>query len=187
MPAVQLSTVSFSVEPIVGTIFLNVGGLKSRYAEEYCPMMQPESLSQCGIAAGVLQEVLKAQKLDKLDIEGVHALYLSLQGLDTFTRDLPNETPDTSEYINEMRHLSSVHAEQKATFIRDYLIAATAKDCCIMIAWQYSDLENTRGDMLNIHFAVRVADLDFKPLSKLDTHYGLDRDILKVAHAEASA
>ena len=66
--------------------------------------------------------------------------------------------------------------------LRDYLQAASAKDCSIMITLDIHDrthdVEKHTSAPL-VPSSVAVIDLDYKPLSKVCAHYELDCDILR--------
>lgn len=74
--------------------------------------------------------------------------------------------------------------EEKIACVRDYLIAATAKDCSIMIAFRRSrvpdDMSEAKALLLN--YKVRIADLDYKALYKVQHHFDLDTEILHTAN-----
>ena len=74
-------------------------------------------------------------------------------------------------------YLRILPREAKITILREYLIAATAKDCSIMIAFRAAEKVNLSGSIA-LEYAVHVADLEFKPLSKVGAHYQLDCEIL---------
>ena len=89
--------------------------------------------------------------------------------------------------------LGAVHSEtcnfsieEKKAAIRDYLIAATAKDCSIMMAFRQADTQeveqrNNMDRLCAIECSVHLADLDIKPISKLPSHWKLDQDIVRNA------
>jgi inositol-pentakisphosphate 2-kinase len=64
--------------------------------------------------------------------------------------------------------------------IRDYLIAATAKDCSIIIACRHCPESIPSNDDLhfNFQYQVKVADLDLKASSKIVTHMEVDAKIV---------
>lgn len=94
-------------------------------------------VSDAVYASGVLDKLLEVQKLDKLDIEGaIHCYY------DIINQPCPicKETGASEEY-------SSLHAlpfDESLKIVKDYLTAATAKDCSLMISFQSrSDWDST--------------------------------------------
>ena len=96
---------------------------------------RPTKILIC-FTTGVLEGLLEIQKLDRHDIEGIYPLYQSL--LPFVSRS--HTALGTVEEAGEPRrivltNLCKLSVEQKKAAIRDYLIAATAKDCSIMMAF----------------------------------------------------
>ena len=82
--------------------------------------------------SGVLDRLLEVQKLDSLDIEGaIHAYY-----------DVISEPCVVCGQLNEAEELhrySSLHSlplDQSLKIVKNFLIAATAKDCSLMISFR---------------------------------------------------
>lgn len=147
-------------------------------------------------ASGVLPALLRVQMLDRIDIEGIEPLYMNLM-------------QQQQQQQQRVLGSSSDRAEQLA-LLRDYLTAATAKDCAIMITMQQiietqqqqqspetdgltkhssSDSGSSSGngvitdDRSGCTFAwqISLVDLDLKPLSKVPHHAALDRRIVATA------
>mmetsp|Transcript_4072 Transcript_4072/g.11813 ORF Transcript_4072/g.11813 Transcript_4072/m.11813 type:complete len:111 (-) Transcript_4072:388-720(-) len=95
------------------------------------------------------------------------------------------------------RLLSLSRAEQ-CSILRDYMTAATAKDCSVMIALRPLSGSPTSGGSggdsrggdahgslevghQSFEYKVSVADLDLKPLEKVEEHRQMDQDILRAA------
>ena len=163
--------------------------------------------------AGVLDSILAVQKLDRYDIEGVYAIYQQLLGNineQHFEADLQpalsscaqesvacsaeegqGNQPAVQEYQQTMKSILNLPHNQALAVLRDYLIAATAKDCSIMIAFRNDEGNavhscgeriEAAGSMWRFHIA--IVDLDMKSLQKLDTHMHLDQQILAAVAAE---
>ena len=139
------------------------------------------------LGAGVLPALLKVQKLDRHDIEGIHSLY------QTFLPPVPGSSPtlsavdeDSNACVNGMYDFSE---EETKAAIRDYLIAATAKDCSIMVAFQRLNRgeDGDIGETCTIDCSLHLADLEFKPMSKLKSHFHLDQEILQNARDLAAS
>lgn len=80
--------------------------------------------------SGVLDRLLEVQKLDKLDVEGaIHCYY-----------DIINQPcPVCKEGGGPLEEYSWLHAlplDESLKIVKDYMIAATAKDCSLMISFQ---------------------------------------------------
>ncbi|XP_010254762.1 PREDICTED: inositol-pentakisphosphate 2-kinase-like isoform X2 [Nelumbo nucifera] len=130
--------------------------------------------------SGVLDRLLEAQKLDLLDIEGaIHAYYNIVSQPCVACRDLA---------VRELSHsLHSISLEESLKIVRDYLVAATAKDCSFMISFRPREdgdpslshrtvcLEPINQ---NFDYKVNFIDLDLKPLKKMLYYYELDQKIV---------
>jgi hypothetical protein len=66
-------------------------------------------------ASGVLQALLRVQQLDTVDVAGIQPLYRQL---------LQQQQPEQQQQ------------QQQQQLLRDYLTAATAKDCAVMVTLQ---------------------------------------------------
>lgn len=86
-------------------------------------------VSDAVYSSGVLDRLLEIQKLDKLDIEGaIHSYY-----------DIINQPCAICKESGPLEAYSSLHAlplDESLMIVKDYLVAATAKDCSIMISFQ---------------------------------------------------
>ena len=179
---------------------------------------------------GVLDAILKIQKMDLYDIENVYPLYCQLltklsEHGSTEQMDYKGTKPsmstslyassqeevlrsassqmrqghleksefghsmdeniELSRNVPAMKQLLRLSTDEQILIVRDYMIAATAKDCSIMIALQSQGSDDkvsqtVTDDETGLHFSFRIGivDSDRKPLSKLHEHFKLDRDIL---------
>ena len=139
---------------------------------------------------------MQIQQLDKHDIEVIHPLYEHLRqhviasayGVDSKYRASLQDRPRTMEQYAASAHsyiqhlLEQSHAEQ-LLILREYLLAATAKDCSIMISMQQLPSNSCKGDLglvcvpgcqLTVKYGVAVVDLDMKSCSKIPEHFMLD-------------
>lgn len=90
-----------------------------------------ELLAEMIIRSGVLSRLLLVQKLDKFDIEGViHAYYNIISQPCTVCEGLGDKLSQQYSYMH------SLSLEESRRIVRDYLIAATAKDCSLMITFR---------------------------------------------------
>jgi hypothetical protein len=160
----------------------------------------------CGVlsTSRVLPQLLSLQQLDTLDVAGTHALFLEalqLQG---------------GEGGGSAQQQASEGEEEQLTRLRDYLTAATAKDCALMITLQQvvrsaqqqegaSDAEPAAAASGTCALPSRarvyedaasgacfawqlsLVDLDLKPLAKLPLHWQLDCEIMRAAEARRGA
>ncbi|KAF5180025.1 Inositol-pentakisphosphate 2-kinase [Thalictrum thalictroides] len=130
----------------------------------------------------VLDRLLEAQKLDSIDIEGaIHAYYNILSQPCQICKDLAD-----CELSERYSYLHSIPLEESLKIVRDYLIAATAKDCSLMISFRpgesggpVSPYSSVQLESTNQSFDYKAyfIDLDMKPLKKMSYYYELDQKI----------
>lgn len=81
--------------------------------------------------AGILDRLLEVQKLDNFDIEGaIHAYYNIISQPCKVCRELDEEN------VNLCTSLHSIPLDESLKIVKDYFIAATAKDCSLMICFR---------------------------------------------------
>ncbi|KAF7140690.1 hypothetical protein RHSIM_Rhsim06G0029700 [Rhododendron simsii] len=92
--------------------------------------------------SGLLDRLLKIQKLDVFDIEGaIHAYYNFISQPCTVCGDLGED-----KVLDRYKYLHSLSLDESLKIVRDYLIAATAKDLSMMICfrpWEEEDVESS--------------------------------------------
>ena len=114
---------------------------------------------------GVLPRLLAAQRLDRWDISNVYPVFQHLLGL-------PPECTTSSALV-----LCKLPEREQLAVLADYLTAAAAKDCSLMITIRpYA--EDTQ---IKFWSQLCVVDLDLKPLRKLHEHNDVDMLILEHA------
>ncbi|KAJ9674772.1 hypothetical protein PVL29_023980 [Vitis rotundifolia] len=133
--------------------------------------------------SGVLDRLLEVQKLDIFDIEGaIHAYYDIVSEPCTVCRDL-GEDIASHRYTS----LHSIPSDESLKIVRDYLIAATAKDCSLMISFAPRKDGDSASPYSNVYLAstdqsfdykAYFIDLDMKPLKKMQYYYELDQKIV---------
>lgn len=147
--------------------------------------------------AGLLSSLLQIQQLEH-DIEAIYPLYLHMcQGMTDLTHSVPSNQDskhsrpghfdDMTQQNDDARlHMQQLHElphTQQLRCLRNYLLAATAKDCSIMITMQVlPEDEPVQGrGSISIHgcqkavtYKVAVVDLDVKAAFKIISHYQLD-------------
>lgn len=141
---------------------------------------------------------MEAQKLDRHDIEGVYELHMKLSGKQTHTKDSGGTTDDHSAqlpadsepsnnaalaYKQAITALLELPRDEALQILRDYVVAAAAKDCSVMVTMRALRERESGQDCVEFwgrqwQFRIGVVDVDFKPLSKLQAHFDLDRQIL---------
>ncbi|XP_059634622.1 inositol-pentakisphosphate 2-kinase-like [Cornus florida] len=134
--------------------------------------------------SSLLDRLLEAQRLDIFDIEGViHAYYDIVSQPCMVCRDMcDKKQPD--RYTS----LHSIPLEESLKIVRDYLIAATAKDLSMMICFrprQDGDLGSANSVVFlestsqSFDYKASFLDLDMKPLKKMEQYYKLDQQIVR--------
>uniref|UniRef100_A0A0R0JJ18 Inositol-pentakisphosphate 2-kinase n=1 Tax=Glycine max TaxID=3847 RepID=A0A0R0JJ18_SOYBN len=134
--------------------------------------------------SGVLDRLLDVQKLDNVDIEGaIHAYYDITRQQCIICREL------SEEQLKRYTSLHSASLDESLRIVKDYLIAATAKDCSFMICFRQRKAGDSGSGSIcsNIYlestkqtfdFKVYFIDLDLKRMSKMEEYYELDKKIV---------
>ncbi|CAI5464132.1 unnamed protein product [Closterium sp. Yama58-4] len=149
--------------------------------------------TECLVQCGALEKLLAAQKLDKWDIEGTIHAY--------------------NEYMKQRKSMPSAPAadagaggastaagaagvpkeimEDCRKVLRDFLIAATAKDCGIMLALRAAIPGETLEASQKLRsvvcpssgrkyfYRLSIMDLDIKPLRKMRKYWSMDQQIVR--------
>ncbi|XP_057965131.1 inositol-pentakisphosphate 2-kinase-like [Malania oleifera] len=142
-----------------------------------------ELVAETVFKSKVLDLLLKVQKLDNFDIEGaIHAYYDVVSQPCMICRDMGEDN-----LLGKYAALHSISLDESLQIVRDYLIAATAKDCSLMISFTSSE-DGIRGSPYNdvylestnqnFHYKANFIDLDMKPLKKMELYYELDQKIV---------
>ncbi|PHT98847.1 Inositol-pentakisphosphate 2-kinase IPK1 [Capsicum chinense] len=140
-------------------------------------------ISETIFSSGMLNKVLEVQKLDNFDIEGaIHAYYNVISQPCMVCKQLAED--QSSKRYNS---LHSISKDESLKIVRNYLIAATAKDLSMMISFRpradgsaespYSmvSLESTNQ---SFDYKAYFIDLDLKPLERMEYYYKLDQEIV---------
>ncbi|KAI3788741.1 hypothetical protein L2E82_01514 [Cichorium intybus] len=143
-----------------------------------------ELVSEAVFRSGLLDRLLEVQKLDVFDIEGaIHAYY-----------DVVSEPCVICNHLGEDKlsgRYSSLHSlplDESLKIVKEYLIAATAKDLSIMISFRTREKEDPKSPYhvifhesigQSFDYKVSFIDLDMKPLGKMMHYYELDQKIVR--------
>ncbi|KAK2446420.1 Inositol-pentakisphosphate 2-kinase [Trifolium repens] len=132
--------------------------------------------------SGVLDRLLEVQKLDDVDIEGaIHAYY------DITRQQCMVCTELNEDHAKIYAPLHSASLDESLRIVKDYLIAATVKDCSLMICfrpskkWDSGSLSNNvylESTKQTFDFKAYFIDLDMKRMSKMEEYYELDKKIV---------
>ncbi|KAL2892723.1 Inositol-pentakisphosphate 2-kinase [Bienertia sinuspersici] len=135
------------------------------------------------VKLGVLDRLVEVQKLDEYDVEGaIHAYY----DIVSLPCKICENYGDCSQ-VAKFKSLHSLPLEESLKIVRDYLIAATAKDCSLMISFRPREDDDPEShyrtiylDSTNQRFDVKAyfIDLDMKPFEKMEFYYELDQKIV---------
>ncbi|XP_057986795.1 inositol-pentakisphosphate 2-kinase isoform X2 [Hevea brasiliensis] len=142
-----------------------------------------ELVAETVYSSRVLDRLLEVQKLDNFDIEGaIHAYYNIISQPCMVCSEL-----DEARLQPRYASLHSIPLDESLKMVKDYLIAATAKDCSLMISFKpredtdfwspYSSIY-LKSTNQNFDYKVNFIDLDLKPLNKMETYYEKDKKIL---------
>lgn len=132
--------------------------------------------------SGVLDKLLEVQKLDNIDIEGVIHAYYNITSQQSMARKELDE-----EQAKKYASLHSASLEESLRIVKDYLIAATAKDCSLMICFRPRKEEGSGSAYDTVYlestkqafdFKVHFIDLDLKRLNKVEDYHKLDKKIV---------
>lgn len=141
----------------------------------------PELITEAIFSSSVLSRLLASQKLDHYDIEGaIHAYYNIVHEPCLACKTC------SDPYSLRYSFLHDLSLEESLKIVRDYLIAATAKDCSLMISFRpVEDVGDSEFNSLFLKssyqyfdYKVNFIDLDMKPLQKMDYYYELDQKIV---------
>ncbi|XP_024030275.1 inositol-pentakisphosphate 2-kinase isoform X2 [Morus notabilis] len=140
-------------------------------------------LSETIYTSGVMDRLLKVQELDDIDIEGaIHAYYNIISEPCMVCRDLEEE-----KVAHRYSSLHSISLDESLKIVKNFLIAATAKDCSLMMSFRLrkegiseSSYNSVSLKSTNQTFDYKVCfiDLDLKPLGKMKEYYEKDKKIV---------
>jgi len=120
----------------------------------------------------ILDRILLIQKLQQYDTETIHHMLWKQNGCDDYDYVMRLKDPDSGEL--------------RLDPLQSYLLATTAKDCSILIAFQRLRNQSgvpaehiaVAGSGTPFVFNIGVSDLDPKPVSCVEKHRKRDADIL---------
>ncbi|KAK9947042.1 hypothetical protein M0R45_012479 [Rubus argutus] len=133
--------------------------------------------------SGVMDQLLEIQKLDNLDIDGaIHAYYDIISEPCMVCSEMGKDKAS-----NRYSSLHSLSLDESLKIVKDFLIAATAKDCSLMISFRPRKDGSTGSPYKNVYlestnqffdYKVYFIDLDLKSLKKMEEYYELDKKIV---------
>jgi inositol-pentakisphosphate 2-kinase len=107
--------------------------------------------------SGVLNQLLEVQKLDSIDVEGViHAYYDITSQQCKVCREL------SEEQAKRFTSLHSVSLDESLRIVKDYLIAATAKDCSLMLCFRPRQEDDSGSAYNSVHLESTKQAFDYK-------------------------
>lgn len=142
-----------------------------------------ELLSEAISKSGVLDKLLAAQKLDDHDIEGAIHLYYDILSQPC----LVCKNITDAELLHKYSELHSLSLDKSCKIVRDFLIAATAKDCSLMMCFRPRECETPDSEYDSVFlksvnrtydYKAYFVDLDVKPLDKMPHYFKLDQKIV---------
>ncbi|CAL9202444.1 unnamed protein product [Musa hybrid cultivar] len=142
-----------------------------------------ELVAEAIFRSGILDKLLETQQLDVLDIEGaIHVYYNIISQPCVVCKNLIDP-----ELLHQYSFLHSLSLEESLKIVRGYLIAATAKDCSLMISFSRTEDGHNASDCNSAslkssnqcyNYKACFIDLDLKPLEKMVHYYKLDQKIV---------
>ncbi|KAI8545213.1 hypothetical protein RHMOL_Rhmol07G0023800 [Rhododendron molle] len=137
--------------------------------------------------SGLLDRLVEVQKLDNIDIEGaIHAYYNLVCQPCIACRDLGGE-----KLSARYAYLHSMSSDESLKIVRDYLIAATAKDLSLMISFRSRedrDVESPYNgvfiDSTNQRFEYKVAEKLTKKKADKSAKMAIEQNIHNVESIE---
>lgn len=135
------------------------------------------------VKEGILEQLLQAQMICQVDIEGLYHIYCHLLSL-------PLPIGESEIHSHALKELLKLSKEEQLEILRNYMISSTFRDCSIMVTFQAVNAMDYKEDhpfcmaMVNniwYRYQVFIVDLDKKPLSKIPAHYELDQKLVALA------
>ncbi|GJP84617.1 hypothetical protein CLOP_g14672 [Closterium sp. NIES-67] len=144
--------------------------------------------TECLVQSGAMEKLLAAQKLDTWDVEGtIHAYNQFIKETGEATAAAAAAAAAASD---DRGSLSEITKDCRKV-LRDFLIAATAKDCGIMLALRAAipgeTLEASQklrsivcpSSGCKYFYRLSIMDLDIKPLRKMPKYWSMDQQIVR--------
>ncbi|XP_060967090.1 inositol-pentakisphosphate 2-kinase [Cannabis sativa] len=133
--------------------------------------------------SGVMERLIKLQKLDNLDIEGaIHAYYNIISEPCKVCRELGEE-----KVRDKYTTLHSISLDESLKIVKNFLIGTTAKDCSLMMSFKLKkegDTESTydsvylKSTSQTFDYKACFIDLDLKPFENMQEYYEKDKKIV---------
>lgn len=111
--------------------------------------------------SGLLDRLLKIQKLDAFDVEGaIHAYYNFISQPCMVCRGLGED-----EVLGRYKYLHSLSLDESLKIVRNYLIAATAKDLSMMICFRPREEKDVESSYCSVFLKSTNQTFDYKVCS----------------------
>lgn len=108
--------------------------------------------------SGIMCRLLEVQKLDAFDIEGaIHAYYDIISEPCMVCRELGEE-----KVLHRYNSLHSKSLDESLKIVKDFLIAATAKDCSLMISFRPGKEGNSGSSYNSVYLESTNQTFDYK-------------------------
>lgn len=146
-------------------------------------------LTEILLQEDILQNILRMQNICQYDVQAVEKLVCRM-----VSPDVESNNSKSGEPTSALDRLLDLEEDEIMDILADYCIAATAKDCSVMISFSATgDASSSKRQApnpcgtgairtsLGIHclYRVTVVDLDRKNLEKIKAHATLDREIIR--------
>ena len=147
-------------------------------------------------STGILQQLVKLQEFDGTEIESVWPIFQRLeekQGYNKVEKDLEDFSSKTwRDFVcnflrNEASMTKPLEMQNMISEIQKFLVAATFRDCSLMISFQETSQTTENEDQNIVNFStalaytydIKLIDLDAKSFGKLKHYYDFDHEIVQ--------
>ncbi|KAJ0962891.1 hypothetical protein J5N97_028013 [Dioscorea zingiberensis] len=143
-----------------------------------------ELIAEAIFKSGMLKQLLATQKLDVIDIEGaIHAYYNVICQPCLVCKNLGD-----AALLHRYSLLHSLPLDESLKIVREYLTAATAKDCSLMISFRPKECGDWAANCISLRSSNKIfeyrayyIDMDMKHLEKMVYYYKSDPESLSVS------
>jgi inositol-pentakisphosphate 2-kinase len=157
-------------------LFLNGEFVADHFAaQELLGVPLVQTLTSILLHSNVLSRILAVQKLDMVDVENIHTLYQQLRAQDRPTEDyaVPLDFVRPVRKVLSRDDLSALSDDEKLALIHSFLVAHTAMDLSLMVAFTSKD-----------DFRIRLVDLEPKGAERISRYHALDVELCALMRSE---